>query len=454
MKPLAVLVFLACSLLAAAPAPAQVPPGGGPPEVSSEQVGRGDDFAEQGLAAFGEGRREEAFDLFEKSLEANPTVLTPTKTKASDRLVAVGRKLVEEGKPEEALAVMTYALRLNLYGPDAPYEMAVAEFAIANRDHRMEHVERAKELLQETVRRDPTHGRAFLLWGTIGLSTGQYEAAVQGFRGALDRATRIRDARAGLAQALFFLGVRGASDPAVNSDSLLPVFKEAVDLFETMKDDPGYPDAMRENFRDLWIKSLVNLAATHQKAEELAAAEAILKRLVEIEPENHLHFFNLGLYYGQVLKYDEALENYRRALDLAGTPDPDDWGEDPPRNPWIAPYPMMGYIYSQRDEPELAEKYLSAFVRLNPTNLRGQYQLGKHYERVGRDADAVGPFMRCVEIDPTDVASIRELSLCLRKTGRTVEADQWLALYEAIEEPEGRAGAGYPEGERPAPGKR
>jgi tetratricopeptide (TPR) repeat protein len=110
------------------------------------------------------------------------------------------------------------------------------------------------------------------------------------------------------------------------------------------------------------------------------------------------------------------------------------------------PYPMMGYIYSQQRKPELAEKYLKAFVAHRPESWDGQIQIASHYFRNGKPELAIEHYERCIEIDPTQIGAIRELSLALTKAQKPVLARQWMELFQAIDKPEAqRARSGYSE---------
>jgi tetratricopeptide (TPR) repeat protein len=175
----------------------------------------------------------------------------------------------------------------------------------------------------------------------------------------------------------------------------------------------------------------------HQKVGDMKAAEAILTRLVRIDPDDHMHWLNLGLFYGDTLKYDKALEAYQKALDACDDPD------------WVEPYKMMGYIYSKRDEPEIAEKYFVKYLEKNPDSFEGHFQYGAHLLGVGRAEEGAEHFLRCVELDPMKIAAMRELSLAYRRARRPVEADQWLTLFRLMEVPEAvSARSGYPEDEK------
>ncbi len=347
--------------------------------------------------------------------------LTPEKAREADRLIAEGLKLLEGERFEKALGKFEKAGKLNEFDVRVPFYMAQCEFDLGFRTRDEKRIERARELLKQAERMDPRFGGTYFLWGIIGIRTGKYSDAVLGFQLSLKRGYKVKDSRANLAQALFFYGVELAKDEDRAADPIIRVFELARDHLEVLKDDLRFNPEMRANFRDLWLKSITNLAAMRQRANDLPQAERLLKQLMKLEPKNYLHPYNLGLVYGSSRQWDQALEYYRKALELCRDPD------------WLDPYPLMAYIYSMRGEPELAEKYFQTYLAKHPDDWRSRFQLADHYLRNDKLDLAIRGFERCLELSWEKILPIYKLNLAYRKAGKTEIADRWLSLFQQLD---------------------
>ncbi|MHC4472542.1 MAG: tetratricopeptide repeat protein [Planctomycetota bacterium] len=331
-----------------------------------------------------------------------------------------GEALFEQGKVAEALAQFVRAKGLDPYEVIAPYKMAQCEFILGQREGDAKRFENARRLLREAQMLDPRWGEIYFLWGVIGAHTGRYGDAKVGFEQSLKRTWRIKECKVNLAQALFFYGVEQAKANVPHTD-VIRTFQEAVDRLETVKDDLEYPADMRAACRGLWIKALTNLAAMRQRANDLPEAEKVLGRLIRIEPTNYLHHYNLGLVHGASKRFEEAMRHYEKALELN------------PDETWLEPLKFMGYIHSQQDRPELAEKLLTRYLAGHPESWDAHYYLAEHYSRSGKLEESVRSYLRCIEIDRAKYTAMYRLAQVLRRVKRPDEADKWLDLYRTLE---------------------
>ena len=74
---------------------------------------------------------------------------------------------------------------------------------------------------------------------------------------------------------------------------------------------------------------LLNLGTLHQTLHETGAAESAFQKCIDLDPNHALAHYNLGSVYDSKKQYDDAIEEYRRALVL------DPSLGDPRRNPQV-----------------------------------------------------------------------------------------------------------------------
>ena len=173
-----------------------------------------------------------------------------------------------------------------------------------------------------------------------------------------------------------------------------------------------------------YLNWLLNLPWGKTTPEDytISEAEKILKRLALLEPTNYRHCFNLGLIYGSTERWDQAITYYRKALDLCRDPE------------WLDPYPLMGYIYSMRNQAEKAEECFRLYLAKHPDSPKTRMKLGNHYLRIRKFKEAVEQFERCLELVWEKVGPMWRLAMTYRTMGNQVLADKWLTLFRLVEE--------------------
>lgn len=75
------------------------------------------------------------------------------------------------------------------------------------------------------------------------------------------------------------------------------------------------------------------LATAYQKEDRLQDAENALLKLIEIDPDNKDHYFNLGIVYSDMGKFSKARQQFKKASDIG--------------NGWGLPIFYEGYLYEQ-----------------------------------------------------------------------------------------------------------
>lgn len=151
-----------------------------------------------------------------------------------------------------------------------------------------------------------------------------------------------------------------------------------------------------------YVQVQLQRAFSEMDAERYEAAAARLERLAGIDPENSAIFYNLGVVYTFLKRENDALEQFRRSVELEPG--------------YFQAWYNMGQIHL------LTEKDLSwalnCFDRalmINPDYVSAHHQRGVVYELLGNMLEAVECWERTLDIDPDN----REARESLIKAHRT-----------------------------------
>lgn len=359
--------------------------------------------------------------LLAVSMPAFGQAVTPERRQEADRLITEGRELLEKGRIDDAAERFGRARKMNPFEVLAPFHLAECEVSKAPIGGTRDWAKRAFALLDEAIRVNPEFGGTYFLWGTIGGRLGDHRAAVFGFGNAHRLGYRITDARVGLATGLLYLGADLALTGGAEPDEIVGMLEDARERLLRLKEDPRFVGETRKAFHKMWITSMTELAGMYQRVERGAEAEEILTRLVGLEPEEHMHRFNRGKLYGSEGKFDEALAEYGKALELCDDPE------------WLDPHPLIAAIHSQRMERELAEKHFKIYLSAHPDDWGALHRLADHHARFGDFQPAVAAFKRCLEIAPGALWVMERLAAILLEAGEEEEAEKWLVLYRALQ---------------------
>jgi len=168
------------------------------------------------------------------------------------------------------------------------------------------------------------------------------------------------------------------------------------------------------------------------------------QRAAELDPSQHVIFANLAESYKNLKKYDEAITNYNKALELLS--------QNPKADPQtIASYHMnMGIIYGTAGKTEEASTEMKKCAELNPTNAsQAYYNLGAILVNSGKSADAVEAFKKSVEANPKNADAQYQLGISLTglatvtPDGKTIPAPGTVEAFQKYLEiaPDGRFAA-------------
>lgn len=128
-------------------------------------------------------------------------------------------------------------------------------------------------------------------------------------------------------------------------------------------------------------------AFSDMEAERYPSAAERLEALSKIDPENSAIFYNLGVVYTFLKREDEALAQFRRAVDLD------------PR--YAQAWYNMGQIYLWKDRD--ASRALNCFERaasIRPDYVGAHHQRGVALEMLGDREKALASWKKTLELDP------------------------------------------------------
>lgn len=140
--------------------------------------------------------------------------------------------------------------------------------------------------------------------------------------------------------------------------------------------------------------------------EELQYRSALEK--VRNSPDNADHRVELGWAMFQKGMYNEALAEYKKALDLND-------------NHFAALY-NLGLAYAKAGKHDRAISAFQRAIQINPKSFQPHYDLGKAYLAAGKANDAVNELEIAYRLNPGSVDVIYELGQAYEKLSRPEEA--------------------------------
>lgn len=130
----------------------------------------------------------------------------------------------------------------------------------------------------------------------------------------------------------------------------------------------------------------VNLGWVYFQQGQYNQALAQYKKAMDLDPNYYPAHYNLGLAYMQVKKYDLAAESLKKAVSIEKKSG--------------AAYLNLGVSYNQLGKYDEAIKILQQAYKFNPGSVDVLYQIGVSYEKAGRKADALYQYKAALGFDP------------------------------------------------------
>ncbi|MGQ7936836.1 tetratricopeptide repeat protein [Paraburkholderia sp. D1E] len=145
----------------------------------------------------------------------------------------------------------------------------------------------------------------------------------------------------------------------------------------------------------------------HQQGQHAEAAE-LVRRAVNLRPEDAALQLNLGNALKALGKIDDAIEQFRNALTLAPS------------------FPMahynLGNAYASVGRHEDAADAFEKSLRLQPNDASSHNNLGNALHALGRHTDAITSFQRALELRPGHAGALNNMGMSLNALDRADEA--------------------------------
>jgi tetratricopeptide (TPR) repeat protein len=191
--------------------------------------------------------------------------------------------------------------------------------------------------------------------------------------------------------------------------------KSAVELFNTaIKTDPGFALAYAALGEAYWrqFQESKDSASIPKAMQACRIAARLNDRLAPV----HVTF---GLIYQGTGRYEDAVKEFGRALDLDATSD--------------AAYRGLATSYASLGKTKEAEDAYRRAIQMRKDYWGGYSALGAFYNQAGRYEEAAAQFRRAIELAPENVRGYTNLGGVLSLQGKYQEAQQLFEKSLAIQ---------------------
>ena len=321
------------------------------------------------------GRLQRAVDLYEKSIALQPALdgvreklaLALVQLGQNDRAAELLTKIVAEnpvnlaaydqlskihllrGEFERAAASMRQALLLAPIDPRRHEEIIRTSLRAGD-------LAAALQAATEAETKFP-YLTGFSVLRAITLSqTGNHAASMMAFERALVTAA---NSNPDLLDSDFFLSYGGAAERAGHFVKAAELLKKSIAL------DPARSDEACNYLAYMWA----------DRGENLAEAEQLIRRALELDPSNGAYLDTLGWVYFRQGRYEESLTELLRASELMQEPDP-------------VILDHIGDVYGKLGKTADAVLYWNKAIQLDPKNQSITEKLDSHAAPVARQPES------------------------------------------------------------------
>jgi eukaryotic-like serine/threonine-protein kinase len=330
----------------------------------------------------------------------------------------LGVALLDQGKPDAAIASFREALRLDPKFPFAHVNLGVALWAKSDLDG-------AIAAYREAIRLDPKYAFAHINFGSALWATGDPDGAIASFREALQVDPECAPAHNELGLALWDKG---------NSNGAIAAYREAIRLDPEYAEphvnlgfalqSKGDPDGAITSFKEA-IRLEPKDASVHVRLgailcdvkRDYGGAITAFKEAIRLNPNDSRAHVSLGVALRDKGDPDAAIAAYREAIRL----DPE----------YAYAHLNLGYSLQAKGDSDGAIAAYREAIRLNPKDASFHFRLGVILCDVKRDyGGAIAAFKEAIRLDPKDSRAHGNLGVALRGKGHP---DAAIATYrEAI----------------------
>jgi tetratricopeptide (TPR) repeat protein len=139
-----------------------------------------------------------------------------------------------------------------------------------------------------------------------------------------------------------------------------------------------------------------------------AKQKELLEQLVAAFPNDERAHFNLGGYYFGQQDFTRAIEQYKKATELAPT--------------YSTAFNILGYAYRQNDDNANAELAFKKYTELIPNDPNPYDSLAELYLKMGRFDESIVQYRKALAIDPNFINSHQGIAAALMYQGKPDDA--------------------------------
>lgn len=283
-------------------------------------------------------------------------------------------------------------------GQDAPEPPQLPEYA---RAFYQGDYARAMALAADRLKREPADVQARIIRARAEAAVGHFDAALDGFRGALRLAPQDPDA-------LYYVGVTAGVLAEQEFERLLTLAPESARAHQLLGESylaqgrteeakNEYEAALEANPDSVEVLiALGELVRTDLglSKERVVEARAYYSRAIERAPENYDALYGLGACDAFAGEHARAARFFERAVRAA---------------PDSAPAHLaLGISLLQTGQTASAVTALEAATRLEPGMREAHYNLGRAYQTLGRSREAETEFARVRELVEEERVRVEE----------------------------------------------
>jgi tetratricopeptide (TPR) repeat protein len=166
-----------------------------------------------------------------------------------------------------------------------------------------------------------------------------------------------------------------------------------------------------------------HLGMLYYTTSRFAAAETELREAIRLNPEFVKSHDTLGLTMEELGKDEEALAAYRRAIEL----------NEQQKLKDLSPYLNLGKFLLAKNRYEESLQMLEKASFIDGGSAEAAFQLGKAFNKLGREADAVKALNRAIRNDPDYAEPHYLLSRIYLNQGREKEAGREMRIFQKLQ---------------------
>jgi tetratricopeptide (TPR) repeat protein len=112
----------------------------------------------------------------------------------------------------------------------------------------------------------------------------------------------------------------------------------------------------------------------------------LFSHAIEVTPDNHVAYNNLGLVYNDLGRYPEAIENFRQAVKI--------------KPYYVSAYFSLGFSYGNLGRYTEAIDAFKRAIEIRPNYAEANHNLGVTLGKLNRHTEAIDAFKRAIKIKP------------------------------------------------------